>query len=140
MVRYGCSECKPEIEVKGIFAFLYYAGTGNEIKHLDIEHRYLPPNVLLCSRHIELIPRELFVANNNFLMNMNEAIFLGFMKGEGFYRDDTFEIKTLTPPSLLTIESARKQFPGAVKNIESRLQKDEEERIRRELPAPKQLN
>ena len=130
-----CSECPTPREIKGIFAFLYYAGKGQEINHLNVRESFYPPNSLVCRKHIEYLPEELFVLPPEWIKKMDELQILGLMQGDGYQDRDGFTISTLWSPSILTLDGARKTFPGAVRNIERQLMEGLESKIEADYPS-----
>lgn len=138
--RFGCGECvKPHV-VSGIFAFLYYAGRGKDIRHLDVVKQYYPPNALICRKHIEYIPEEILVLPRSDLIDMCELHLFGIMQVDGQYKGEALVLSTIWDPDIITMENARKQFPLAVQRLEPRIQGALEEKLNGVPPGYDRMN
>ena len=116
--RFGCSMCPKE--VKGIFAFLYYAGIGTKPHLLDIQNDVYLPNAILCRKHIEYLPEE------NFLSEPSSGLNFALQQADGFPSKEGFVINSLLDPCFMTYDNAKKLFLPAVQHIEAQIKAHEE--------------
>lgn len=136
--QYACGECGRKIE--GNFAKLYYLGSkGLDFRLPDHDKGIIPPNVMVCKRHINYFPIGVIndspledIANYGLLQSDAIRSCLWWDRGvhvlkpdfgkappKGYILAEAFRICGLDTIDFLSEKDVREYFPNAVKLIDN---------------------